>query len=176
MRLAPFVLLSLLTAPALVGQTAGENPRESQLRMLENQRTTAALHGGLDARAALSRQGDAGPARFRPADPPRGERGGLHRERRGGGVPGRRFPTRPPRFNTRAGLKQYINGAYDHLARMLRNQTAASPDRRRAALFGQQMPRWQVWDEIHTHTVWTAGQVVANFRKNGMAPPAFTFF
>ena len=38
------------------------------------------------------------------------------------------------------------------------------------------MPGWQVWDEIHTHTVWTAGQVVANFRKNGMAPPAFTFF
>jgi hypothetical protein len=38
------------------------------------------------------------------------------------------------------------------------------------------MPAWQVWDEIHTHTVWTAGQVVANFRKHGMAPPSFTFF
>ena len=29
---------------------------------------------------------------------------------------------------------------------------------------------------IHMHTVWTAGQVVGNFRKHNMAPPAFTFF
>jgi hypothetical protein len=36
---------------------------------------------------------------------------------------------------------------------------------------GQKMPAWQVWDEIYTHTVWTAGSIVANFRKNGMAPP-----
>ena len=43
-------------------------------------------------------------------------------------------------------------------------------------LFGQKMPAWQVWDEIYTHTVWTAGSIVANFRKNGMAPPEFTFF
>jgi hypothetical protein len=33
-----------------------------------------------------------------------------------------------------------------------------------------------VWDEVFTHTVWTAGQVVGNFRKQGMAPPAFSFF
>jgi hypothetical protein len=78
-------------------------------------------------------------------------------------------------FNTRAGLKQYVNGAYDYLAGLLRNETAASRVQS-YSLFGQQMPRWQVWDEIHTHTVWTAGQAVANFRKRGMAPPSFTFF
>ena len=38
------------------------------------------------------------------------------------------------------------------------------------------MPRWQLWDELNQHTIWTAGQVVANFRKNGMAPPSFLFF
>ncbi|MGH7527974.1 MAG: hypothetical protein ACREMX_14870 [Gemmatimonadales bacterium] len=43
-------------------------------------------------------------------------------------------------------------------------------------LFGMSMPAAQVWDEIYTHSIWTAGQIVANFRKNGMAPPAFTFF
>ncbi|MBL8986748.1 MAG: hypothetical protein JNJ80_10795, partial [Gemmatimonadetes bacterium] len=42
--------------------------------------------------------------------------------------------------------------------------------------FGNFIPRWQVWDELNQHTMWTAGQVVANFRKNGMAPPAFLFF
>lgn len=85
------------------------------------------------------------------------------------------LPDTAATFNTRAGLRQFINGAYDHAAGLLRNQTAASRGEM-YSLFGQQMPRWQVWDEIHTHTVWTAGQVVANFRKHGMAPPAFTFF
>ena len=78
-------------------------------------------------------------------------------------------------IHTRAGLKALINGAYDWAENALRNQTAES----RAAsvnLFGTQMPGWQVWDEMHQHTIWTAGQVVANFRKNGMAPPGFGFF
>ena len=44
------------------------------------------------------------------------------------------------------------------------------------SLFGTDMPRWQVWDELHEHTFWTAGQVIANFRKHGMAPPGFGFF
>lgn len=38
------------------------------------------------------------------------------------------------------------------------------------------MPPWQVWDEIYTHTVYMAGQIVGNFRKQGMAPPQFSFF
>jgi hypothetical protein len=57
----------------------------------------------------------------------------------------------------------------------MRNQTAA--DRNMTTqLFGQSMPKWQVWDELHQHSFWTMGQVVANFRKNGMAPPGFGFF
>ena len=78
-------------------------------------------------------------------------------------------------LNTRAGLRGFVNAAFDQLGGWLKTQT---PDARAASvdLFGQKMPGWQVWDEIHTHTIWTAGQAVANFRKHGMAPPAFSFF
>jgi len=174
MRLAPFVLLSLLTAPALLGQTAGENPRESQLRMLENQRKL------------LLSMADSMPERLYRDKATPGQRDfaqQIHHAASaavfiGNGAMGGTRPTLPDTattFNTREGLKRYINGAYDHLAGLLQNQTAASRTEM-YTLFGQQMPKWQVWDEIHTHTVWTAGQVVANFRKNGMAPPPFTFF
>ena len=78
-------------------------------------------------------------------------------------------------LNSRAGLKNYVNGVYDWAEGVLRNQTAA--DREASInLMGTPMPRWQVWDELHQHTFWTAGQIVANFRKNGMAPPGFGFF
>jgi hypothetical protein len=76
---------------------------------------------------------------------------------------------------TRAGLRTYINAAYDYGAALLRAQTAA--DRATGTqLFGTAMPKWQVWDEIHQHTIWTLGQVVANFRAHGNPPPAFMFF
>ena len=89
-------------------------------------------------------------------------------------------PALPPHdtsavFKSRPGLRAFVSGAYDYAASLLRTQPEASRSEN-VNLFGQQMPRWQVWDEIHMHTVWTAGQVVGNFRKHNMAPPAFTFF
>jgi hypothetical protein len=78
-------------------------------------------------------------------------------------------------FTTRAGLKQYVNGIYDWAESSLKAQTPTSRAEM-VSLFGSQMPRWQVWDELHTHTVWTAGSMVANFRKHGMAMPGFGFF
>jgi hypothetical protein len=78
-------------------------------------------------------------------------------------------------LNTRAGMRAYINGVFDYAEGVLRTQTAA--DREVVvAFFGTQVPRWQVWDELHQHTFWTLGQVVANFRKHNMAPPGFGFF
>lgn len=79
-------------------------------------------------------------------------------------------------FNSREGLVGYINGVYGFAAETLQNQPA--DDRETVVdFFGMmEIPKWQVWDEIHQHTIWTAGQVVANFRKHGMAPPAFAFF
>ncbi len=98
-------------------------------------------------------------------------------------IAARYFSAEPPAlpdtavaFNTRDGLKSYVSTAYDFAADVLTKQSAES----RAevvSFFGQMdIPRWQIWDEIHQHTMWTAGQIVANFRKNGMAPPAFAFF
>lgn len=78
-------------------------------------------------------------------------------------------------FTTKAGMKAYINGVYDWAAKAVQAQSADSRGEM-TNLFGTAMPRWQVWDEIHQHTIWTAGQVVANFRKHGMAPPGFGFF
>ena len=78
-------------------------------------------------------------------------------------------------LNSRAALRRYVAAVYDNCLAHLKAQNA-SARAETVDLFGQKMPAWQVWDEIYTHTVWTAGQVVANFRKNGMAPPAFSFF
>jgi hypothetical protein len=78
-------------------------------------------------------------------------------------------------FGSRAGLERFVNGAFDFAVKVFKGQSSAARTET-VNLFGQSMPAWQVWDEIQTHTVWTAGQVVANFRKNGMAPPSFTFF
>ncbi len=77
---------------------------------------------------------------------------------------------------TRTGLKAFVNSAYDFLEARLAAQSGA--DRANVFdLFGAvRLPGWQVWDEIYSHSMWTAGQIVANFRMNGMAPPAFGFF
>ncbi len=78
-------------------------------------------------------------------------------------------------LNSRDGLRSLINGAYDYMAGLLERETH-DERHQMVTFFGQEMPRWQVWDEIHQHTIWTAGQVVANFRNHGMAPPGFAFF
>jgi DinB family protein len=91
------------------------------------------------------------------------------------GVPRPTLPDSAASLASRTALRAYINACYDWAGGILRGQSAA--DRARTVnLFGQQMPAWQVWDEMHQHTFWTAGQIVANFRKNGMAPPGFGFF
>jgi hypothetical protein len=78
-------------------------------------------------------------------------------------------------FNSRAGLKRFVNAAYDYSTRVLREES----DTDRAVLvwyFGQKIPKWLVWDELNQHTLWTAGQVVPNFRKHGMPPPPFLYY
>jgi hypothetical protein len=79
-------------------------------------------------------------------------------------------------LNGREGLRDYINAVYDYSTQVLKQQS--EEDRAEVTSFfgGLEIPKWQVWDEIHQHTMWTAGQVVANFRKHGMAPPGFGFF
>lgn len=78
-------------------------------------------------------------------------------------------------LNTRAGMRDFVNGIYDWATSALRNQSAENRAKT-VNLMGKEMPAWQVWDEIHQHTIWTAGQLVANFRAHNMAPPGFAFF
>jgi DinB family protein len=77
---------------------------------------------------------------------------------------------------TRAGLKAYINSAMDFSEARLAAQTAVERGEMTNLFGAKDMQRWQVFDEIYSHTMWTAGQTVANFRENGMAPPGFGFF
>jgi len=175
MRLTTLIALGLLggAAPALPAQS-GENPREAQLRALEHQRTF------------LLAMADSMPERLyrdkvTPAQRDFAQQ--IHHAAAGAvfiastalGGPKPALPDTAAALNSRAGLRSFVNAAYDHVAGQLRSQSAEARAKT-VKLFDQSMPGWQVWDEIHTHTVWTAGQVVANFRKHGMAPPAFTFF
>jgi hypothetical protein len=175
MRLtALLTLAALAAAPSPAHAQATTSPRDYQLRMLEHQRKfLLAMADSMPERLyrdrATPEQRDfaqqihhaANAVAFIASTTMNGPKPVL--------------PDTAAAFKDRAGLRAFVNGAYDYAGTLLRDQTPAARAET-VKLFGQSMPRWQVWDEIHTHTVWTAGQVVANFRKNGMAPPAFTFF
>jgi len=78
-------------------------------------------------------------------------------------------------FHSRAGLHDFVSRAYAFSLQTLRSQ--AGEDRQTTIwYFGQKMPKWMIWDELNQHTIWTAGQIVANFRAQGMAPPPFRYF
>ena len=162
-------------SPALHAQAfSPEAHREYQLRMLEHQRKfLLAMADSMPERLYRDRAAD-------------GQRDFAQQIQHAAGgavfVASQATKTKPPALpdtakslNSRAGLRGYVNAAFDHLAGALKGQT---PQVRAemTEVFGNRMPRWQVWDEIHSHTIWTAGQAVANFRKHGMAPPAFSFF
>jgi hypothetical protein len=173
MRNALVVVAALHLAVAAGAQSNG-TPREVQLRMLEHQRKV------------LLQMVDSMPERLyrdKVTPPQRDFAGQIHHAAGAAAMiargvltgPAITLPDTAAAFNTKAGLRSFVVAAYDYAANHLRTQ----PEDVRSAtvnLFGTQMPGWQVWDEIHLHTVWTAGQIVGNFRKHGMAPPAFTFF
>jgi hypothetical protein len=172
--LKPFLLLASLHIAVAAGAQSSGTPREVQLRMLEHQRTV------------LLQMVDSMPERlYRDKVTPtqRDFAGQIHHAATAvAGIAratmnGAAFtlPDTGVAFNTRAGLRSLVAASYDYAATLLRSQTDAVRGET-ADLFGLKMPLWQVWDELHMHTVWTAGQVVANFRKHNMAPPAFTFF
>lgn len=168
------VLASLLVAASAAGAQSAGTPRDVQLKMLEHQRKV------------LLQMVDSMPERlYRDKVTPiqRDFAGQIHhsagavatisRSTMGGAA--LTLPDTGTAFNTRAGLHSFVTAAYDYATNLLRTQSDASRAET-GNLFGQQMPKWQIWDELHMHTVWTAGQIVANFRKHNMAPPAFSFF
>ncbi|HYC33914.1 MAG TPA: hypothetical protein VEB59_16605 [Gemmatimonadales bacterium] len=174
MRVVLLLILAALAAAPAGAQTPAAGSREYQLNILEHQRKT------------LLAMADSMPEEFyrdKATPEQRDFAQQIHHAAQAvvylmslttdAGKP--TLPDTAKALNSRAGLREYVNGAFDHAAAELKKQTPATRNET-VKLFGQSMPRWQVWDEIHTHTVWTAGQVVANFRKHGMAPPAFSFF
>ncbi|MDX2191992.1 MAG: hypothetical protein NW201_01475 [Gemmatimonadales bacterium] len=85
------------------------------------------------------------------------------------------LPDTATTFASRDGLKRFINAAYDYSIKALREQPDA--ERQKSVFyFGQRIPKWLIWDELNQHSIWTIGQVVANFRRHGMAPPAFSYY
>jgi len=170
MRTAAFVVLSLLGA----GQLAAQHDKGPQAKMIDHQkRMLLAMADSMPERLyrdkATPAQRDFAQQIHHAASAAAYIVGATM------GAPRPNLPDTATAFNSRQGLKQYITGAFDLAKSALESQTDAARNET-VDLFGTKMPRWQVWDEIFTHTVWTAGQVVANFRKHGMAPPAFTFF
>ncbi len=77
---------------------------------------------------------------------------------------------------SRVAMVGYVTAAYDFCLEALAGQSDA--DRQTVIEFFGMMsiPKAETLDHVHLHTVWTLGQVVANFRKHGMAPPEFAFF
>jgi hypothetical protein len=156
------------------GAQSNGTPRDHQLRMLEHQRKVllqmvdsmperlyldkvtptqrhfaGQIHHAAGAVALIARQTMSGPAVT--------------------------LPDTTTAFASRANLRNFVMQSYDYATALIRTQTDASRSEE-GDLFGSKMPKWQIWDELHMHTVWTAGQIVGNFRKHNMAPPAFTFF
>jgi hypothetical protein len=172
--LKSLVLLAALTMSATAGAQANGTPREVQLKMLEHQRKV--LLQMVDSMPERLYRDRATPTQRDFANQihhAAGSAAGIARSMMNG--PALTLPDTATALNTRAGLRAFVSGAYDYAANLLRTQTEAARSET-VNLFGSQMTRWQVWDEIHMHTVWTAGHIVGNFRKHNMAPPAFTFF
>lgn len=177
MRVAPVVVAGLLAvaSPALA-QTGGmpESYRQVQLNALQTQRNL--LLAMVDSMPERLYRDKATPAQRDFAQQiEHCAAGVVFLVTSSLKVPGPAPADTAAYLNSRAGMRNYINTVYDWAANVLRNQSAA--DRAKTVnLLGNSMPGWQVWDEVHQHTIWTAGQVVANFRKHGMAPPGFAFF
>ncbi|MGQ0764535.1 MAG: DinB family protein [Gemmatimonadota bacterium] len=169
-----FLLVAGLHLAVTAGAQSNGTPRDVQMKMLEHQRKV------------LLQMVDSMPERLyrdKVTEPQRDFAGQIQHAAGAAAFiarttmngPAMAAPDTAVVSNTRAGLRNFVVASYDYAANLLRTQAEASRAET-VDLFGIKMPRWQVWDEIHLHTVWTAGQIVANFRKHGMGPPAFSFF
>jgi len=174
MRLFALAVVGGLTIPGLLTAQGGENPRESQLKMLGYQRKMLlAMADSMPERLyrdkATPTQRDFAQQMYHAANTV------FYISSATLKGPKATLPDTGVALNSRTGMKQYINGAFDYAERVFK---AENPATRVGTtdLFGTRMPTWQVWDEIYTHTVYMAGQIVGNFRKQGMAPPRFSFF
>jgi len=80
-------------------------------------------------------------------------------------------------LNSRAALKAFLTDAFDSSIATLEDASEESRTSRQQ-FFGEgdPIPLAEFLDQAYLHAAFTIGQIVANFRKHGMAPPAFIFF
>jgi len=86
----------------------------------------------------------------------------------------------PPETDTFRGdaesLKGYITASYGRCEELLADLTEEKHAEVIQPFGGSGMPRGELLDQGYLHAAMTLGQVVANFRKHGMAPPPFPPF
>lgn len=174
MRLSTVLVLGICTLVPATLKAQTENPKENQLKMLTYQRKMLlAMADSMPERLyrdkATPTQRDFAQQMYHSASTVFYIASAVLKG------PKASLPDTAVALNSRAGLKQYINGAFDYAEGVFKSENATARGTQ-TDLFGMKMPTWQVWDEIYTHTVYMGGQVVGNFRKQGMAPPAFGFF
>lgn len=177
MRLIMLIALATMAgaAPDTVAQTRlPETPRETQARQLDYQRKLLlAMVDSMPER--LYRDRATPPQRDFAQQVHHAANSAVYVSSTTMKGPKPSLPDTAAAFSSKAGLRQLVNAAFDYGTKLHGSQNAQARAQM-VDLFGTSMPAAQVWDEIYTHTIWTAGQIVANFRKNAMAPPAFTFF
>ena len=80
-------------------------------------------------------------------------------------------------LNSRTALKAFLTEAFDTSIEILQN-TSDETRTSRQPFFGQgdPIPLAEFLDQAYLHAAFTIGQIVANFRKHGMAPPAYVSF
>lgn len=186
-RIAPSLLLPTLVAAGLAAQPKPPETAPKTFSMAKEYR--AVQLGALETqRKLLLSFADSMPEKLygeRATPAQRSFAGQLHHIASAGPFIASMFikPGPPPAaadtikiFASRAAMKEFINQQYDFQIAMLKGQADDERDVQVKFFGGKFIPRWQVWDELNQHAMWTAGQMVANFRKNNMAPPSFLFF
>jgi len=109
------------------------------LRRLQAERQRGASGTGSERRLRRSASYDLSSLRRYASQPPAADSLGCARIRRASPIPDSRFPNSLPLCSIHSFFEASRSEAGD--------------------LFGMRMPRWQIWDELHMHTVWTAGQI-----------------
>lgn len=175
MRWIPVLALLAFGATGLAAQTAPVAPRSVQIRQLEWQKNTLlsmaeAMPENLYSDKVTPEQRSFAEQLMHAA--------GFAPMVCGRFISGTQPSLPDPEAATanRASLVGFVNAAYDFCLEAVESQS--DDDRQTVVDFfgGMRIPKAETLDHVYLHTVWTLGQVVANFRKHGMAPPEFVFF
>lgn len=79
-------------------------------------------------------------------------------------------------FNSAEAMKAFISESLDFCIDVVENQTDEDRAMMTRGFEGEEVPKSELLDQVYLHSAYTLGQVVANFRKHGMAPPEYPFF